>query len=181
MHNDNSPYLRHLAGPIVFLLLCLAAFSLGTTPAFAETYTWVDEQGVRNYSQRKPRNVPDAMISVVQSRAAQPSSGAIDAPQATNQPAQPELVQATTFEANPELTPEQQSMLQDLNAAQEQRNAEIAKIRQDNCQISRQVLSNLTAGPRIRVRDASGAPIVMPEDERQQRIRDAQQAIVENC
>ena len=72
-------------------------------------------------------------------------------------------------------------MLKDLQAAELARQAEVTKIREDNCEKSRSVLSRLSATQRIRVNDDSGNQRIMPEDERQRRIEEAQLGIAQNC
>ena len=51
----------------------------------------------------------------------------------------------------------------------------------ENCQRSRDVLSRLTLKSRIRVRDEDGEYRVMPEEERQDRIAQAQEGIALYC
>ena len=72
-------------------------------------------------------------------------------------------------------------MLENLRAAEAARQAELEKIRQSNCAAAQALLGGLTSRGRIRVRDDDGQEQVMAEEERQQRISDAQQAIAENC
>ena len=76
---------------------------------------------------------------------------------------------------------DQQEMLRELQTAEADRQEQVARIRQDNCDRSRRVLNNLTAKDRVRVRDDNGIERSLPEDERQQRIADAQRGIVEFC
>jgi hypothetical protein len=80
-----------------------------------------------------------------------------------------------------DLSQEQQAMLDQLRQAEDARRQELAKIREANCTKSRDVLEKLSAQGRIRVRDEAGEERAMPEDERQRRIREAQDGIVANC
>ena len=134
----------------------------------AETYRWVDENGVVNYSQRKPRGVEAEVIgstapAPATAAAAAPQPGVSDTPAADN------------------LTAEQQEMKAELEAAELERQEQIAKIRQDNCERARRVLANLSSEGRIRIQDEQGNQRAMPEEERQQRITEAQKGIVSNC
>jgi hypothetical protein len=88
---------------------------------------------------------------------------------------------AVTTTTGQPLDEEQQKMLQDLQAAEQQRQVEVARIKEQNCQRSRDVLSRLTVKSRIRVRDENGQDRVMPEDERQDRIAQAQEGIALYC
>jgi hypothetical protein len=155
-------FARRLA---VLALLCVA----GTSHA-AEIYRWVDEGGVVNYTQQKPRNIAvQALTTQAGSPTTvreQPATAPVGEPGATTQP---EMIDA------------QQRMLEALQAKEQARQQEIAEIREENCGKSRSVLSDLSAKERIRVRGNDGMERIMAEDERQRRISEAQQGIVENC
>jgi hypothetical protein len=72
-------------------------------------------------------------------------------------------------------------MLRELEAAEEARQQELARVREDNCTRARSVLTRLTAKGRIRVRDDDGEYRIMNEEERQSRISEANQGIAMNC
>ncbi len=142
-------------------------------PAAAETWRWVDADGVVNYSERKPRGIDAELIGGI------PKSGTrtrTTAPAPAAAPVLPDLSQS-----QPELSERQQQMLADLETAEAGRQAEVAKIRQENCATARRVLDNLTTRDRVRVRMENGTTRVLGEDERQARIAEAQQGIVTNC
>jgi hypothetical protein len=145
---------------ILALLCCLPAL-MG-----AEIYRYVDANGVVNYVQQLPYGVQGERI---QTNAGAPVVAEKATPAATDAPAQPKL------------DPQQQAMLEQLQKSEKARQEEIARIRQDNCNRSRQVLERLSVSGRVRVNDADGTQRVMPEDERQQRIAEAQKGIVANC
>ena len=73
------------------------------------------------------------------------------------------------------------NLMSDLEAAEQVRQEQIAKIRQDNCDRSRRVLNNLTAKTRIRVRNEDGSERALGEDERLERIAAAERGIADNC
>ena len=79
------------------------------------------------------------------------------------------------------LTEDQQAMLNELKAKEAARQVEVAKIREANCTKSNKVLERLTAKDRIRVCEHDGTERVLPHDELQARIADAQQGIATNC
>ncbi len=141
-----------------FFLLAIACGS-----AQAEIYRWVDENGVVNYTQHKPE---DRTAQLVSTRGSTPP---VSAP----------------AEASPapdsNLTEEQQRMLDELKAREAERAEQVAEIRRDNCEKSRSVLQRLTQSERIRVRESGGTERVLPEEERQQRITEAQEGIATNC
>ncbi len=130
-------------------------------------YRWVDADGVVNFTQQLPRGVKAQEITTREG-----------APSVIRNV---EEVTENTERGQPELSDEQQAMLDELRAAELVRQEEVTKIRAANCQQSREVLSNLSLTARIRVRDSDGVERVMGEDERLRRIEEAQQGIVINC
>lgn len=139
----------------------------------AAVYRWVDENGVVNYTQLKPEGVDAELVSGDTGRRTPATRPARPAPAipATDQGAD----QGQT------LTEEQQRMLSDLKAAEQARQAEIARVRETNCQEARDLLQRLTSRGRIRITGPDGEERAMPEEERERRIDEAQRAIVANC
>ncbi len=131
--------------------------------AQAEIYRWVDENGVVNYTQHKPENRASTTVST---RASTPPEAETTEPAAT---------------PDSDLSEEQQRMLDELKAREAERVEQVAEIRRDNCEKSRSVLARLTQSNRIRVRDSGGTERVLPEEERQRRINEAQEGIATNC
>jgi hypothetical protein len=132
----------------------------------AEIYRWVDDAGVVNYTQLSPEGVAVERIVT--------SSGA------------PTVVVPITVEVKAEdpdahLSAEQKEMMKRLQATEDARQAEIARIKESNCSRAQGVLGKLNGKGRIRVRDASGNETAMPEEERQSRISEAQRDVVSNC
>ena len=97
---------------------------------------------------------------------------------ASSETSQPTLDSAAN---PPPLSDRQQTLLNDLQAAEQVRQSQIADIRAENCARAQRVLANLTARTRLRVRNADGTERAMGEDERQQKISAARQGIVANC
>ena len=150
-------------------LVGAALLALASLPASADKiYRWVDAGGVVNYTQQKPRDTESEAI-ITQGGTSRPVRQA-PAPV-------PELSAAT----GQPLSAEQEKMLDGLRAAEQARQAEIAKIKEQNCQESRDVLARLTLKSRIRVRDEDGDYRVMPENERQERIARAQENVALYC
>jgi hypothetical protein len=156
-----------LVRPTALLLIALA----GGFAQAEEIYRWVDENGVVNFTQLKPKDVSAQQLSTVAG-----GSTMISEDSAATRPAP---TQSTP--AKQDLNQTQQDMLQDLQAAETARREEVARIRAANCQKSRKVLAQLSAKDRIRVRADDGTERIMSEDERQSRIEEAQQGIVQNC
>jgi len=151
--------------PAVLTVAVLVAFSLQAVAD--EIYRWVDEDGVVNYTQQKPRGTEVDTLTT--------SSGAPRVREET--PAVP----VTSAATQQPLNAEQQKMLEGLQAEERNRQQEIVQIKEQNCQQSRDVLSRLTIKNRIRVKGEDGEYAVMPEDERQDRIAKAQEGIALYC
>jgi len=69
-------------------------------------------------------------------------------------------------------------------AADEKVRREVARQeaeRKKYCETTRNNLAQLRNNPRVRVTDENGAPRRLGEEERQQRIREAEEAIAKNC
>lgn len=165
-------------------LITTGAFALGIVafPVAADTYRWVDANGVVNYSERKPRGVPASQVSVVSDRGPRASS----TPNANPIPTSPSTSARPTqrglpSEGQPDLNAEQQAMLEQLQSAEQERQAQVEQIRNDNCDRARRVLANLSSRGRIRVVGDDGVERVLPEDERTNRIQEAQQGVATNC
>ena len=161
------------------LFICLSTLVLSalvSIPSAADTYRWVDDNGVVNYAERKPRGVPDSRITRVASMTTRGGANSRSAP--SSSPA-PSFTPQTQDQV--ELTGDQQEMLRGLQQAEVDRQAQVAQIKQDNCERARRVLANLTAKDRIRVRSETGIERALPEEERQEKIAAAQRGIVENC
>jgi hypothetical protein len=134
----------------------------------ADIYRWVDDTGVVNYSQQKPRGQAVSLIRA--GDGARPSTAT---PIAAND--EPTVI------TDPNLSTNQQSMLNELQAAEQQRRVAVEKIRTSNCATSKRVLQKLQVNGRIRIRDAAGEEITMTDEDRDERIRQAHQSIAVNC
>jgi uncharacterized protein DUF4124 len=168
----------------LILLLAGSAVLLSATPAaHADTYRWVDDSGVVNYAERIPRDVPAERVSKIDSTDAPRTSTRTPARASTRAatPATPGSSSVGDNNSQVPLNANQKEVMRDLEAAEAQRQQQVAKIREDNCLRARRVLTNLSAKSRIRVRGEDGQERAIGEDERQQRIADAQRGIAENC
>ena len=148
--------------PFVNTALVILALPLLTG---ADVYRWVDDNGVVNYTQQKPRHVDAELVSTKRGSSA-PSAAAQPAPAAS---------------PRPELDEKQQRLLEELQAAEATRREELAEARADNCRRARTLLERLTTKSRIKVRGEDGQVQVLPEEQRQQRISEAQQGVAANC
>jgi hypothetical protein len=170
--------MRKFALKIGFIVASLSIFM---SSANADTYRWVDDSGVVNYSEKKPRGIAPERVTKVASE----GKGRSQSPAAPAAVAAPVSQTVRTPSSNggndQNLSKEQQEMLSQLKTVESGRQQQLAKIRQDNCERSRRALDNLSANARIRVRGEDGGQRVLPEEERQQRISEAQRGVVVNC
>jgi hypothetical protein len=137
----------------------------------ADVYRWVDKDGVVNYTQQKPEGVEATRLRADAGHRAESAA----------QQAGDASAGASQSDGAPAASDERQDLLAQLQAAEAARQQEIARARESNCEQSRAVLSRLQEKGRIRVRSEDGDHRVMPEEERQQRIADAQRGVVDNC
>lgn len=153
---------------LVILALQSLVFSHSVLANEEPYYTWIDEDGVTNYSQRNPRNVDAAFVSQ-----SQPFGVKRVSPQRGSRPGQTPAGEDSANSA-PETDIE---MDREEQAVKE----EIARIRASNCSIGKRTLAKLQAYARIRVRDNDGGERLLTEDEKQQRMERAKKTIEENC
>jgi len=160
--------IKHRALPLIGSVLLIA---ISGQSAADQIYRWVDDKGVVNYTQLKPRDGDAEAIT---------TQGGVHAARA--EPAPSTTAAAVTDPATGQpLSPEQEQMLEGLRAAERSRQAEIAKLKAENCQQSKDILARLTVKNRIRVRGDDGEYRVMAEDERESRISEAQKNIALYC
>ena len=148
--------------PFVKTALVILALPLLTA---ADIYRWGDENGVVNYTQQKPHGVDAEQVASRHGPGVQPPAAQ---PKAASTP-------------QPQLDEKQQRLLEELQAAEAARRQEMAEARADNCSRARSLLERLTTKSRIKVRGEDGQVEVLPEEERQQRIAEAQRGIAVNC
>jgi hypothetical protein len=140
----------------------------------AEIYRWVDENGVVNYTQQRPSNV-DVDVDVEQITTRTGTRGL-----SSEIPATPAPTASIDENQQGDLTDDQQAMLERLRSTESVRQEQVAEIRTSNCKQARTMLQDLQARGRVRVRDGNSVR-VMDEDERQQRIGEAQEGVAVNC
>lgn len=158
--------------------------ALGGAPltANADVYRWVEPDGTVNYGEREPRG---REFTVISRSAPPPKNGrSTRSPQNQSQPtiaAQPALAQPGTLPADDNLSDRQRAMLERLKEDEARRQEGIAEIRKSNCATSKRVLTQMQDTRRIRIRNDAGEEVAMTDEERSERIRQAQQSIAVNC
>lgn len=164
---------KSVAGRVTFgcllVALGMACLTASQTASAERYWRWVDSNGVVNYTQQKPYGIDAVQVSTL------PGGSSPSTSSSSNSAA------SSGDEAEPSLDERQQSVLDALQQAELARQQEVARIEQDNCNRSRDVLNRLNVRSRIRVRNADGSARMMDETERQERIAEAQQGVAQYC
>lgn len=159
---------------IAFVAAMLLAGTLGAEET--EYYTWVDENGITNYSQRNPQGVnatyvgPNARAQEASRRPGGSRPGSVNASDSGEESSDEDDVPAIDSQAE-----------EDIEAQRAAIDARIAATKRQNCEIGKRNLAQLRAFARVRVTGPDGQPRVLSEEEKQARIREAQQTISDNC
>lgn len=159
--------LRPISHPLAFAALLLAFTGSVDHSRADEMYRWVDKNGVLNYSQIKPEGVKAEKVvtrgtlTSIKSETAPPPAS-----EAGNQP---------------KLTEEQQRKLDELKALSAQEEQQVAEIKRAKCEKSQKLLERLKLKEHVRIRENDGSERTLGEDERQQKIQNAELGIATNC
>ena len=160
--------------------LVLSVFLAQVALAAKDYYVWVDDNGVTNYSQQKPRNHPARHVTEPGPYGYNETEEDLRRPGADRRPPpdeQPVAKQpaATTGEQN-QVDPDK------LVAAQrEQLARQAAEARRRNCEQARKNMAKFQRYARIRTAGPDGNQRVMSPEEKQAEVDRAQAAIQENC
>ena len=160
-------YMRKLestVGLIGLLVLLYAA----TSNAEDEYYTWIDENGVVNYSEHNPPGVDARFITHGQRFGYQS-----DEPEEQETPAQ-----TTTQKPAAE---EERDIDVEIATQKTRIDKEIAAAKKSNCNIGKLNLAQLQNYNRIKVQGDDGQVRVLSDEEKQSRIDKAKETIKENC
>ena len=152
-------------------LIALLLIASGVSASEEEYYTWVDENGVVNFSERNPQGYNARHVTAGQRQFGyhyedeEPEEPPAD-PQSSEQAVPP----AGERPIDKELVEEEKRI-----------NQEIAATKRTNCNIGRLNLKQLQNYNRIRMKDDDGKVRVLTDEEKQARIAEAQKTINENC
>ena len=152
------------------IILCLVSLSVR---AEIDYYTWVDEDGITNYSQRDPNDYTAEHITGPIKRdlskgRPQANSSSAPPPVAQSRPVTPAAEQQIDPDA---LVAEQRAILA----------SKLAETRRSNCVIGKRNLAQLSAYRRIRVSDEKGENRILTEEEKAAKTETARQVVRENC
>ena len=157
--------------PVLLLRYCFCMVIFAGN-VHAEIYRWVDENGIVNYTQRKPGSVDATLVRGTSKPRTSQTSIEKNAPARSDQ---------SEEDTQLNLTEEQQEMYEALQNREAERQEQISRIRVSNCKRSKALLARLTANSRISIRSSDGDQRSLPDEERNQRIGDVQRSIATNC
>ena len=143
-----------------FALAVIALFV--ATAAGAQVYEWKDDRGKTHYSDKPPVGT-----SAVKKSAAPESSAPSSSPQKTT--------------ADRELEFRKRQKEAQENAEKAKKDQAASTDQKDNCENARRALEVLESGERIALRDNQGERYYLDDDQRQQEVAKARQAIQSSC
>ena len=153
--------LESTAGLIGLLILVSAA----TSNAEDDYYTWVDGDGVVNYSEHNPQGFDARFITRSQRFGYQ-----------SDEPLEQEAPEQAATAAE-----EERDIDVEIATQKARIDKEIAAAKKSNCNIGKLNLAQLQNYNRIKVQDDDGQIRVLTEEEKQSRIDKAKTTIRENC
>lgn len=164
------------------LVVCLSALAPAT--ATADTvYRWRGADGVIAYGERPPVGVEATKVTTYGAPRSATTAAAAEASNtgtstANPQPAAPETGRST---AAPQRNAAQQKLDGELAATEQERLAEVTRVRAENCAKARALFDQLTQFARLRVEDESGQTRILTEEERKERVEGVRADMVEYC
>jgi hypothetical protein len=155
-----------LGNPAAARLVACVLAVICAAPATAQ-YVWLDEKGVKQYSDMPPpASVPAGRILK------QPGSFGIAAPPASESAAAPTLA-----ERNADFKKRQQEAADKEKKAAEQ--ARLAADKAKNCERTRDYMRTLESGERISYNDRNGEKSFLTDEQRAAEMRDARQTLAD--
>lgn len=152
--------------------LCCAALLVLPASAEEDYYTWIDENGVVNYSERNPQGYDAQYINSRDVRFGYHQ-------RSTFPPPQPD--EDVPNEEGPEPDLETDQEFRQEMAQIEEDKARNAKIRRSNCRVAQVNLEKLANYSRIRVEDDNGDVRYLTDEEKADRMSAARQSVRDNC
>jgi hypothetical protein len=148
---------------LMFPLALLGSLALAATPAQADVYKWVDSNNQTQYTQLPP---PEGVEST--------RIGSTTAP--THDPAGAGTGLQEHLKASEEQKQQQEKATNDAELK-----AEITRISRQNCVTARNNLEQLGRSGQIRYQTGEGEVLRLSEEDRKQRIEEAQGQVKEFC
>ena len=150
---------------ILIIIIFATASLLAANPTVAAQayYTWVDENGVTNYSQRNPQGYEARRVSKTHKFGEQVYL-------------EQRPVTTPTNVAPDQIDPDE--LVAERVAAETRR---VAATKRSNCEIGKKNLTNLQAFSRVRVSNDDGTTRILAPSEKSARMETARQVIRENC
>lgn len=171
MNNDLSHKLKNLAKGLAGGLVL--SFSMSCVQA-AEYYTWVDENGVVNYSQKAPSGIEAEHVSQSHTFGRRRS-------QSAPRTAPPPIPDQTAQTAPAESAPVAEGQNEEVAQMEASLTAEIQATKRQNCRQARRNLESFQSRGRVRYTGPDGEMQIMSDEDKQARINSFRQQIRDNC
>jgi hypothetical protein len=166
-----SNYLKHIA--LLLTMLSLAGSALAQ-------YVWLDEHGVKQFSDiAPPANVPQNRILKQPHRATETTAGSAAAADATADDAASSKGPMTAAELNAAYNKRKQDEAEKAKKAEAETKKQAAKA--DNCARATNYLTTLNSGVRVSTTDANGQRSYLSDDERAKEQAQTQSMVDTNC
>lgn len=171
--------------PLALLLALVAASAIAEEPY----YTWVDENGIVNFSQQNPKDVDAILVTRGHRYSATSESAALEsgrpgkvaAPEAPVPEEETASEKGETGESAAKPSPTDQQLDEQMATERQKVQAEIARARASNCEMGKRNLARLEAYARIRIKEADGSERILTDQEKADRTAQAKKTITENC
>ncbi len=154
----------------IVITIFLTALGQGSYATEAPYYTWIDENGVVNFSQQNPAGV-DARLITKKHRFGEKI---VEKPK--TQPVPIALPNAAPGSED-DLNAEEKSTQEEFEKTMK----EVAIAKRENCDRAKMNLTNYNNRGRIRLQGEDGEYRVLSDEERQENINKFQDGIGENC
>ena len=153
----------------IIITIFLTVLGQGSYATEAPYYTWIDENGVVNFSQQNPTGV-DARLITKEHRFGEKI---IEKPSDEPVPVPPLVAPPESEDLNAEEKRIQEKFEKTMK--------EIAIAKRENCDRAKKNLTNYNNRGRIRLQDEDGEYRILTDEERQENINKFQNGIKENC
>jgi hypothetical protein len=160
--------------------LVLSVFLAQVALAAKDYYVWVDDNGVTNFSEQKPRDHAAKHVTEGGRYGYKESPEDLRRPGVDRRPPPDE----TTAAPPPKATSDQQNQVDPdklIAAQREQLARQAAQAKRKNCEQARKNMAKFQRYARLRTTAADGSQRVMSPEEKQAEVNKAQAAIRENC
>lgn len=148
---------------LIAVVFCSLSLAFATQVNAKEYYKWVDDDGVTHYTVVAPKDRPSELVRVM-------GGGKTAAGKSNAAPASKALPGDETGFGAPKPKP-----------AAEKAEAKMSVVDPARCEIARNNIQTLTNHPRIRITEADGSIRYLTDEEKAEKMAEAEAAVRESC